>query len=45
MKNDKSPGSDESITAEALNYGGDSLHSAILETTIKVLNQKETPQQ
>ena len=45
MKNDKSPGSDEAITAEALKYGGDSLHSTILEITNAVLIQKETPKQ
>ena len=38
-------GSDEAITAEALTYGGDSLHSAILEIKNAVLNQKETPKQ
>ena len=43
MKNDKPPGSDEAITAEALKYGVVSLHSAILELTNTVLNQKETP--
>ena len=45
MKNDKSPGSDEAITAEALKYGGDSLHSTILEITNAFLIQKETPKQ
>ena len=45
MKNDKSPGSDEAKTAEALKYGGDSLHSAILEIANAVLNQKGTPKQ
>ena len=37
MKNNK--------TAEALKYGGDTLHSEILEITNAVLNQKETPKQ
>ena len=44
-KNNKSPGYDESITAEALKYGGDELHSAIVEITNSVLNQKVTPKQ
>ena len=43
MKNDKSPGSDEVMTVEALKY--DFLHSAILDITNTVLNQKETPKQ
>ena len=33
MKNNKSPGSYEVVTAEALKYGGDSFHFAILEIT------------
>ena len=33
MKNNKSPGSYEAITAEALKYGGDSFHFVILEIT------------
>ena len=37
MKNDKSSGSDEAITAEPLKYGGDTLHSA--KITNAVLNQ------
>ena len=37
MKNNKSPGSDEAITAEALKYGDDSLHYGILEITNTVL--------
>ena len=45
MKNDKSPGSEEAITAETLKYGGNSLHSAILEIKNAVVNQKETPKQ
>ena len=45
MKNDKSSGADEAITAKALKYGGDSLHSAILKITSAVLNQKQTPKQ
>ena len=45
MKNNKSPGSDEAIIAEALKYGSDPLHSATLEITNAVLNQKETPKQ
>ena len=40
MKNNKLPGSDEAITAEALKYISDSLHSAILEITNTVLNQR-----
>ena len=40
MKNNKSPGSDEAITAETLKHGGDSLHSPILEITNAVLNRK-----
>ena len=43
MKNNKSPYSDEAITAETLKQGGDFLHSVILEITNAVLNQKETP--
>ena len=45
MKNNKLSGSDEAITAEALKYSGNFLHSAILEITNAVLNQKETPNQ
>ena len=45
IKNDKSFGSDEALTAEALKHGGDSFHSAILEIKNAVLNQKETPKQ
>ena len=33
MKNNKSPGSYEAVTAEALKYGGDSFHFVILEIT------------
>ena len=33
MKNNKSPGSYEAVTAEALKYGGDSFPFAVLEIT------------
>ena len=45
MKNSKLPGSHEAVTAEVLKYGGDSLHSAVLEIANEVLNQKETPKE
>ena len=45
MKNDKLPGSHKAITAEVSKYGGDSLHSAVLEIANEVLNQKETPKE
>lgn len=45
MKNSKLPGSHEAVTAEVLKYGGDSLHSAVLEIANAVLNQKETPKE
>ena len=38
MKNNKSPLSDEAITAETLKYDGNSSHSAILEITKVALN-------
>ena len=45
MKNDKSPGSDEAITAETFKYCSDYLHTTILEIKIAVLKKKETPKQ
>ena len=45
MKNNKLPGSHEAITAEVSKYGGDSLHSAVLEIANEALNQKETPKE
>ena len=39
IKNNKLPSSDKAITAEALKFGSDSLHSAILEITNAVLKR------